>query len=36
MESGGAGGEGRGGGQCYFMIMLSLCTPTNEGSERMG
>lgn len=21
------------GGQCYFMIMLSLCTPTNEGSE---
>lgn len=20
--------------QCYFMIMLSLCTPTNEGSER--
>lgn len=23
------------GGGCYFMIMLSLCTPTNEGSERM-
>lgn len=23
------------GGECYFMIMLSLCTPTNEGSERM-
>lgn len=23
------------GGQCYFMIMLSLCTPTNEGSERV-
>lgn len=21
------------GGQCYFMIMLSLCTPTNERSE---
>lgn len=20
--------------QCYFMIMPSLCTPTNEGSER--
>lgn len=28
------GGVGR-GVRCYFMIMPSLCTPTNEGSERM-
>lgn len=26
---------GGGGVRCYFMIMPSLCTPTNEGSERM-